>query len=242
MHWKTTLWPPPSVNDTPEIAGGKFPVKHTSDLEYSAFVGHRHIASGTLVEVALKAKERVEGGEQDLITIFHNETGKLVDLGYRGTAEEFLTRVRREHDDYDDDDDVLPAADNRKRSGPGRPRLGVVAREVTLLPRHWEWLNAQPGGASATLRKLVERARRDGYDAERARRLRDGAYRFMSFMAGDFPDFEEASRALFARDYERFNTLIEAWPHDVRAHLQMLVHNVNEAEAQAAAAPRTSQT
>ncbi len=73
--------------------------------------------------------------------------------------------------------------------GRGRPKLGVVAREVTLLPRHWDWLNAQPGGASVALRKLVEQARRANGDADRARAAREAAYHFMSAMAGDLPAF-----------------------------------------------------
>lgn len=107
---------------------------------------------------------------------------------------------------------------------------------MTLLPRHWEWLDAQPSGAWAALRKLVETAMREARAAEQARRLRDGAYRFMSFMAGDFPNFEEASRALFAQDYERLRSLIALWPEDVRDHLQRLIDRVMAAEAKAAQA------
>ena len=106
--------------------------------------------------------------------------------------------------------------------GRGRPKLGVVAREVTLLPRHWEWLNAQPGGASVALRKLVEAARRDTLTSDQKRLAREAAYRFMSTMAGDLPRFEEASRALFADDRTRLTTLIARWPGDVRTYLVKL--------------------
>jgi hypothetical protein len=102
--------------------------------------------------------------------------------------------------------------------GRGRPKLGVVAREVTLLPRHWEWLGTQPGGASVALRKLVEEARRTSGDRDRSRAARDAAYHFMSAMAGNLPGFEEASRALFADDRRRFAGLIAGWPDDVRDH------------------------
>jgi uncharacterized protein len=98
----------------------------------------------------------------------------------------------------------------------------VVAREVTLLPRHWEWLGAQPGGASVALRKLVEEARRANGDADRARAARDAAYRFMSVMAGNLAGFEEASRALFADDRRRFVGLIAGWPGDIRDHVVRL--------------------
>ena len=106
--------------------------------------------------------------------------------------------------------------------GPGRPRLGVVAREVTLLPRHWEWLNGQPGGASVALRRLVEDARRLRAGADRKRRSQEVAYRFISAMAGDRPGFEEATRALFASDRTRFTAHTSAWPVDVRRHARAL--------------------
>jgi hypothetical protein len=106
--------------------------------------------------------------------------------------------------------------------GRGRPKLGVVAREITLLPRHWEWLGAQPGGASVALRKLVEAARRSSGDLDRSRAARDAAYHFMSAMAGNLPGFEEASRALFADDRRRFVGLIAGWPGDVRDHIVKL--------------------
>jgi hypothetical protein len=101
--------------------------------------------------------------------------------------------------------------------------LGVVAREVTLLPRHWDWLNGQPGGASVALRKLVEEARRVNESKDRARRSHEAAYRFMSAMAGNLPGFEEATRALFANDPERLEGLIRVWPKDIRTHLVRLV-------------------
>jgi hypothetical protein len=112
-----------------------------------------------------------------------------------------------------------PALEKRQ---PGRPKLGVVAREVTLLPRHWQWLNAQPGGASVTLRKLVELARRSTRDSDRARQAQEAAYRFMTAMAGNEPGYEEATRALFAADRERYEALIRNWPMDVRTYATAL--------------------
>ena len=106
--------------------------------------------------------------------------------------------------------------------GPGRPKLGVVAREITLLPRHWEWLAQQPGGASVAIRKLVEEARRTGEDKDRIRAGQEAAYRFMSAMAGNKPHYEEAIRALFAGDPVRFEELIAGWPADVRDHAARL--------------------
>jgi hypothetical protein len=128
-----------------------------------------------------------------LFQIFDDATGRPIDIDIRGTIEE----VR----------------------GRGRPKLGVIAREITLLPRHWDWLNSQPGGASVALRKLVEEARRTSGDRDRIRSAQEAAYHFMSAIAGNLPGFEEASRALFAYDRRRFGDLIAAWPEDIRDHV-----------------------
>jgi hypothetical protein len=186
---------------------------------YTGFAGHRLIASGELTEVALKAKEWLDRDESTRILIFEDETGNPVDLDFRGTLYEFLDKLARKRARRAETEQT----EEPRRSGPGRPKLGVISREVSLLPRHWEWLNSQPGGASVTLRKLVEQARRDGAGTDQARRSQEAAYKFMSAMAGDFPGFEEASRAFFAKNHERFAQLIQAWPEDVRAHLEKLV-------------------
>ena len=106
--------------------------------------------------------------------------------------------------------------------GRGRPKLGVVAREVTLLPRHWDWLNAQPGGASVALRKLVEDARKARGQSDALRARQEAAYRFLSAIAGDWRNYEESTRALYAGDAERFRDLTESWPADVRDHARLL--------------------
>ena len=116
----------------------------------------------------------------------------------------------------------VPPPDGNGPRGPGRPRLGVVAREVTLLPRHWQWLGEQPGGASVTLRKLVDEARRANEGKDRLRRARESAYRFMSAVAGNLPGFEEAIRALFGANHAQFAQSIEPWPHGVRDHARKL--------------------
>jgi uncharacterized protein len=114
------------------------------------------------------------------------------------------------------------------RRGPGRPRLGVVPREVTLLPRHWDWLATQPGGASVALRKLVEVARLSSEVKDRARKAREVGYKFMSTMAGHEVGFEEASRALFAGNQAAFDLQIAAWPEDVQHHLKNLLADAFE--------------
>jgi uncharacterized protein len=177
---------------------------------FTAFDGPRRLVSGPLSEVALAVK-REEQRASKRIAIFSDATGRAIDLDLRGSDDEIVARLPP--------DPALEAAPPRGR---GRPKLGVVAREVTLLPRQWEWLNIQPGGASVSLRKLVEAARRANSDTERSRAARDAAYHFMSAMAGDLPNFEEASRALFADDRRRFTSLIAAWPGDIRDHIVRL--------------------
>jgi hypothetical protein len=183
---------------------------------FTAFAGQRRLASGVLAEIALaiRSAEHISGP----ISIFSDATGRAIDLDLRGTEDEALARLPRMASPGQIPDDSPPT----EPRGRGRPRLGVVAREVTLLPRHWDWLNAQPGGASVALRKLVEQARRANGDADRARASREAAYHFMSAMAGNLPNFEEAARALFADDRRRMAGLIAMWPADIRDHIVKL--------------------
>lgn len=173
----------------------------------TVFDGTRRLASGTLAEVAVAVARAESRGAAGPLLVFDDETGAAIDVDTRGTEADVAARH-------------TPRAPEPR--GPGRPKLGVVAREVTLLPRHWEWLAAQPGGASVALRKLVEEARRRDDSADRARRAREAAYRVMHALAGDRPHFEEASRALFAADRDRLRTLTARWPKDVREHVDRL--------------------
>jgi uncharacterized protein len=177
-----------------------------------AFEGARCIASGELAAVALKAKAAIDRGAQ--VLIFDDVTSEPIEVDFRGSAAEMLQRLPPPED--------KPATAAEAPRGPGRPKLGVVAREVTLLPRHWDWLAAQPGGASVALRKLVDAARRANQGQDRVRQSQEAAYRFMSAMAGNRAGFEEATRALFAGRREHFDQLIEAWPHDIRIHVRQL--------------------
>jgi hypothetical protein len=179
---------------------------------WSAFVRDRLVASGTLVEVALAIRETDAGGG-DPVLVIDNATGRPLDLDLRGTADEVRERYE------------APVREATAQGAPrrrGRPRLGVVSREVTLLPRHWAWLSSQRGGASATLRRLVDQARRTCSNRDRGRAAQDAAFRFLSAIAGDRPGFEDAIRALYAGDGAAFAARIEAWPADVRAHGALL--------------------
>jgi hypothetical protein len=186
---------------------------------FTAFVGHRRLASGLLAEVAIAIKKTTKSTGTEPILIFDDTSGRSIDVDLRGTDQEILARLPPSAPNPEPATAEPPASEPRGR---GRPRLGVIAREITLLPRHWDWLAGQPGGASVALRKLVDEARRTGGDRDRQRAARDAAYHFMSAMAGNFKGFEEASRALFANDRRRFGELIATWPEDVRDHIVSL--------------------
>jgi hypothetical protein len=186
-----------------------------------AFEGSTRITSGDLETVAVATKAVVDLNRTLPVLVFDQLSSLLVEVDFRGTSEDVRRRVRE--DAQKSAPDATAAAGTEEVSrGPGRPRLGVVAREVTLLPRHWVWLNDQPGGASAALRRLVDEARRGSGDRDRVRQSRESAYRFMSAMAGNEPGFEEAARALFADDKDRFDTHVANWPADVRDHATTL--------------------
>ena len=191
-----------------------------------AFADDRCIASGPLGEVAGAVKAMSDARPQARILVFDKLTSAPVEIDCRGSVAEVLARLARPAPTgapvAGENAPGAPPAEEAARSGPGRPRLGVVAREVTLLPRHWEWLASQPGGASVALRKLVEQARRLNLAGDRRYAAQEAAYRFMSAIAGDRAGYEEATRALFAGDADRFAALIADWPGDVAAHLHEL--------------------
>jgi hypothetical protein len=168
---------------------------------FTVFRNHARLLTAPLPEMLVWLRAR-RGGESQLLLIFDDQTGRQVDFDLRGPLEEVLERYA-----------PAPA-----KPGPGRPRLGVVAREVTLLPRHWDWLEGQRGGASAVLRRLIDEARRADPEGERRRQAQAAADRFLSVMAGDLPGYEEAARALYAGDGAAFETQLQHWPEDIRAH------------------------
>lgn len=175
---------------------------------FTAFAGVERLVRGTLEETLRVTKRRLDADPELRVLIFEDESGRQVDFDFRGSLEQVVARARP----------PAPA-----RPGPGRPKLGVVSREVSLLPRHWEWLGRHPQGISAAIRRLVDEARKRAPDQDRAREARAAASRFMWVMAGDLPKFEEASRALFAGSKLRFTELTRFWPADVRSHLDELL-------------------
>lgn len=161
----------------------------------TAFLGNTRLSSGSR-EAVTRTLEDHYPGDLGAILVFDDATGRLADLDYWDAAQ------------------TAPAPTA------GRPRLGVKAREVTLMPRHWDWLAAQPGGASAALRRLVEAASKD---PSNARQRRDAAYNFMSHLCGDRPGYEEALRALYRDDDAAFAELTAGWPDDIRRHIGHLL-------------------
>lgn len=185
---------------------------------FTAFAGETRIASGSLAEILPAVKLAADAGAARLL-VFNDLTGRQVEFDLRGELPEVIARLCS-----------VEILTTTKPTGRGRPKLGVTAREVTLLPRHWEWLSKQPGGASAALRRLVEDARRTG--AETVRQAADAAYGVMSVLAGDLPGFEEAARAFFAKDYTRFEEYAAAWPPDVGDYLRALVRRISVVDDQ----------
>ena len=181
-----------------------------------AFEGGRRLAAGSLADVALAVRKRQPGKHQ--ILVFDYATSRPIEFDLRGAEKEIRARLAVSPPPASEEDD----APSEARRGPGRPRLGVVPREVTLLPRHWDWLNAQPGGASVELRRLVDEARRTRGKSQALRARQEAAYRFLTAVAGDWPNYEEANRALFAGDTDRFTQLTEGWPADARDHARTL--------------------
>jgi hypothetical protein len=195
----------------------------------TAFEGPNRIAQGALVDVALAAKAIIDHNPAAAVLTFDDVTGGIVDLDLRGTTAEIVSRLTerskvlyrgdRSERRSEPGNETSPSMRGRGR---GRPKLGVIGRDVSLLPRHWEWLSAQSGGASAALRLLVDEARRGDGGQSRAPAAREAAYRFMSALAGDFTGFEEATRALFADDHSRFTEHTATWPPDIRSYAEKL--------------------
>lgn len=185
-------------------------------LRCTAFSGNVRIASGELRHVALKAKQAYDLHPERALLVFDDADARQLELPLELPPADLMSWL------------ASPDARAGEASGaarprrPGRPKLGVVPREVTLLPRHWDWLAAQPGGASVTLRRLVDEARKVSADDDRRRAAQETAYRFLQAIAGNEAGYEDAVRALFASDYGRFEELIQHWPDDVREHAALL--------------------
>lgn len=191
----------------------------TERTEIIAFSGNTCLGRGSPLDIAARIKKAADKAAP--LLIFDAMTSRPVDIDLRGTVADVQKRLAAQTSAQGGS-----GAEPSTPRGPGRPKLGVIAREVTLLPRHWDWLAQQPGGASVTIRKLVEDARRAGAGKDRAREAQESLHRFMTAMAGDYPHYEEALRALYAKDRKRFESAIAEWPADVRDHARRLAADV----------------
>lgn len=181
---------------------------------YTAFDGEKLLIHGPLDEVVLKIKKKLgKENQRASIVIFSDATGRTMDFNFQGNDEDIRRRL-----------EVFTTADEgvKASSGPGRPKLGVISREVSLLPRHWEWLANQTEGSSAMLRNLVEGAMKKSSGVSEVKAAQERTYKFMNVMAGDRPNYEEALRALYRKDAKSFGELIADWPEDVVFHLGKL--------------------
>jgi hypothetical protein len=182
-------------------------LSETQEAHYTIFEGFNAVGRGTHSEVRQAVRALKAERETATFLVFNDETGESLDQDFERVETAHLLQAR-----------VTEAAPRKV----GRPRLGVVAREITLLPRHWEWLEAQQGGASVALRKLVEIARKQQEPEDRIRHAISVTFKFLNVMGGRMPGFEDVNRALFQRDWARFDALVAAYPRDVAGYLAML--------------------
>ena len=184
---------------------------------YVAFYGNQQVAVGELTDMLTKTtiflkEKQTTGTDTEPLLIFNEQNGSQIDFDFRGSLEEILERA-------------LP---KQKKRRAGRPKLGVISREITLLPRHWEWLESQTKSASASLRLLVEEAmKREGGEAKIKKNIAV-TDRIMMVMAGNLTYFEEASRALNARNVERFEECVSTWPDDIKIYLLKRVRSLTQ--------------
>ncbi len=188
------------------------------DNRYTAFEEGSIVARGSLAEVVQEVKRRIGRADNSAILIFSDNTGNTMDFNFQGTGKDVLKRLEV----FVGAAGEGPGKPDQESPGPGRPKLGVVSREVSLLPRQWEWLASQSGGASAVLRRLVDEARKKTSEGPSLKRIQERAYKFMSVMAGNLPGYEEAIRALYKKDRKAFATRIAEWPADIQGHAREL--------------------
>ena len=190
----------------------------TDENLYVAFEGVELLGRGPLPEVASICFHRDGGDPNQRIAVYEDQSGRVIDVDLSGSESEVLARLSNPPpviSKAGDEPAKVSGATALKRRGPGRPKLGVVSREVSLLPRHWSWLADQRGGASASLRRLVEQAKKNESPEALRRRVVDAAHRFLWDIAGDQPNFEELSRALYAGDLENVASCSAGWPKGI---------------------------
>ncbi|MCU6353618.1 DUF2239 family protein [Morganella morganii] len=186
----------------------------------TVFTQNRKIAAGSLADVIRTIKALPVTPEA--LFIFDDQTGTRLEIDFSGEANAVYASAVQTYPEFHDNSASENTPEIKQR---GRPKLGVISKEVTLLPRQWEWLASQRGGASATLRRLVDEAKKATTAVEQQRKIIESAYKFLSEMAGNLPDYDECLRALFANDAATFEKLTRTWPQDIREHAIKMAFN-----------------
>lgn len=185
-------------------------------FSYTLFDGFQILACGSLEEVTLVAKRHLRSSPHSQLLAFSDQTGQQMDLDIRGSSKEIKERLK-----------IFSPSAPVQRSGAGRPKLGVIAREVSLLPAHWEWLANQAGGASSAIRKLIdEKLKGPSAEREKLKFVQEVTYKVLSALAGNLPNFEDAIRYLYRRDRKQFESKMKDWPKDVRMYALKLSESV----------------
>ncbi len=179
---------------------------------YTSFAGHKHLATGDLKTLLTDTYAFIKQHGEEGILIIDNQSGRQLDFNFHGSLEDLLSTA-------------LPP---EPKKGPGRPRLGVVNGEISLLPRHWEWLQRQPQSASGTIRRLIETAIKNTSPEEKVKETVDAAGKFLWIIGGNLPDFEEASRAIYAQKWHILDAVTAAWPEDIRNHLDLMLQEAGK--------------
>jgi uncharacterized protein len=185
-----------------------------TSVEYLAFNAKELLVKGKLSDIALTLKNYEKQSDATPLLLFNGSSGQQIDIDLSGSDSEVVERYREPN--LPGQNIAPESASAPQKRGRGRPKLGVQGREVTLLPRHWEWLDLQRGGASATLRRLIDEDRKESLALNAVKNAQDATNRFMYAIAGNLPGFEEAIRALYARDGARFKEETQTWPVDIR--------------------------
>ncbi len=210
------------------------------EMLYVGFQGNQRLGLGSLENVAMLCFHSQNQDPTTRISVYEDESGRVVDVDFSGTNEEVLARLREPKRGKETAENTAEERFKRPRRKPGRPKLGVVSREISLLPRHWSWLAEQRGGASATLRRLVELARKNESVESIQRRVVDAAHRFLWDLAGDQPHFEEVSRALFLGKLEQVTQLSNGWPEGIRHQLERYLERHRQASRAADSSPENT--
>ncbi|MDH6368872.1 hypothetical protein M2444_000650 [Paenibacillus sp. PastF-3] len=105
------------------------------------FLGVGVVASGSLQHVVTTVKDALDDRDLTQLLIFDDTTGKQIDIDFRGKTDDVLKRLGEQFGDLPDME-----MNNQPTRRVGRPKLGVVSGEVTLLPKDWEWLKSNLEG------------------------------------------------------------------------------------------------